>query len=69
MRSNIEPVEDASSSTPKFASSWTATDLGALMGRVGVYEGVLDMCRFGMVSKDELGVGFCRKPTRLLTNI
>ena len=54
---------------PKFASSWTAADLSALMGREGVYEAVLDMCSFGMLSKDELGVGLCRKPTRLLTNM
>ena len=39
------------------------------MGREGVYEAVFDMCRFGMVSKDKLGVGLCRKPTRLLTNM
>ena len=35
----------------------------------GVYEAVFDMCGFVMVSKDELGVGLCRKPTRLLTNM
>ena len=54
---------------PKFASSWTATDLSGLMAREGVHEAVLDMCRFDMVSKDELGVGLCRKPTRLMTNL
>ena len=26
-------------------------------------------CQFGMTSRDELGPGLCRKPTRLLTNM
>ena len=38
------------------------------MSQEGVHEAILDMCRFGVVSKDEFGAGLCRKPTKLLTN-
>ena len=53
---------------PVSATSWEIGGLKRLYETNGVYEGVFDMCRYGMVNQDEQGSGLVRKTTRILSN-
>ena len=53
---------------PSSASSWKLPEMQALMSDLGISKTNTHMCRFGMVSEDELGVGLVKKPTGFLTN-
>ena len=39
-----------------------------MVNKADVHLPTLDMCRFGMVSQDEHGIGLVKKPTRIMTN-
>ena len=54
---------------PRYASSWELPSMARLRAMPGVGPAELDMCQFGMVSRDEKGEAPCRKATRLLTNV
>ena len=51
---------------PLHASSWTETELSVLKQEEGVFEVRLDMCAFGLQTKDKMPA---LKPTLLLTNV
>ena len=53
---------------PLTACSWALESLKRLRETSGVFDVVCDMCCFGLKSSDEVGEGFAKKPTRVLTN-
>ena len=54
---------------PREASSWADPELAALMHDNSVEVVDLDQCMYGLETKDEVGMGPVRLPTRLLTNM
>ena len=54
---------------PLGATSWNLDCLVELKSSSGVEEALLDMCQFGLKTADALGVGYAKKPTRILTNL
>ena len=50
------------------ATSWKMPEVEKVAKMPGVEVVRTDMCRFGMLSKDELGVGLVKKPTNMMTN-
>ena len=54
---------------PRLATSWKLPSLMQLAAQATVREVRLDMCQFGMKSRDEEGEGLVRKSTSLLTNV
>ena len=54
---------------PLTASSWGRECLKKLAAKSDVYTVKMDMCCFGMVSRDAQGEGLVRKTTQLLTNV
>ena len=53
---------------PLTACSWALPSLVRLRELTGVHSVTLDMCMYGLVSRDEEGEGAAKKPTRILTN-
>ena len=53
---------------PKLAVSWQVPCIQALVNDPRVVLAQADLCQFGMMSKDEHGEGFARKPTTFMTN-
>ena len=50
------------------ATSWFMPEVETVSRMDGVQIVKLDMCAFGMVSKDEDGTGLVKKPTSMMTN-
>ena len=53
---------------PKTATSWKMAEVLKVANMSGVDIVRMDMCRFGMMSKDEEGPGLVMKPTSMMTN-
>jgi len=53
---------------PSQASSWNRPEMIALIGKIGRDKMVGDMCAFGMVQEDAMGIALIKKPTGYLTN-
>ena len=53
---------------PATASSREIDCLQRLFRSEGVYEGLFDMCCYGMTAEDDQGIGPVRKTTRVITN-
>ena len=53
---------------PKTATSWKMIEVERVSHMNGVDIVQTDMCEFGMLSKDENGVGLVKKPTYMMTN-
>ena len=53
---------------PATATSWRMKEVQSLKSRVGVFEVISDMCRFGMKITDKDGTALVKKKTRYLTN-
>ena len=55
---------------PLTARSWQSVDeLWELMGRDDVEAVTVHMCQFELQATDSEGIGFVKKPTRILTNL
>ena len=54
---------------PLGASSWKLASVARVAAMPGVTTTVVDMCAYGLASKDEKGDGLVKKPTQLLTNM
>ena len=53
---------------PRSATSWKMPEVEKVAGMDGVEKVRTDMCRFGMQSKDEQGIGLVKKSTTMMTN-
>ena len=53
---------------PNSASSWKLPEMMKFMDDLGIEKTVGHMCRFGMKSQDEQGIGLVKKPTGFLIN-
>ena len=53
---------------PASATSWRLPCVTRLMSLGGIYAAVLDMCQFGMVQEDAMGIGHIKKATRIVSN-
>ena len=53
---------------PKTATSWKMAEVQRVSKMDGVEIVRTGMCAFGMLSKDEAGVGLVKKPTSMMTN-
>lgn len=53
---------------PQSASSWRLPEMVSLMEDLKINKTATHMCRFGMRSQDEQGLGLVKKPTGFLTN-
>jgi hypothetical protein len=53
---------------PSSASSWNLPEVLEMLVQEDVDLVEVDMCEFGMVANDELGEGFVRKRTKVMTN-
>ena len=53
---------------PNSASSWKLQEMAKFMDDIGIGKVVGHMCRFGMESQDEQGIGLVKKPTGFLSN-